>query len=206
MKLQRHWLLRFLTLIVSLGICSSVSHAQQNGEVYRWDIVSIAFGSPNNIVTAGGVASATAFDGSKITVTGNGTFIIDQPPGLEGLNIGPRATGGGTWTVADSKGAVIGSGTYVTTGFVSYNRAPGTGAAVNIDNIGPGPGLAGTAVLNIRYSDGERGILIIGCHLVGTPDTVGEGISATKGFADFFNRQLPAPGVDANRTVYHRVQ
>ena len=62
---------------------------------------------------------------------------------------------------------------------------------------------AGLAVLRIQYSDGERGILVVSCHLAGTPDSVFEGITASKGFVDYFNSQAPIPGVDANRTLFH---
>ncbi len=63
---------------------------------------------------------------------------------------------------------------------------------------------AGLVVLSIAYDDdGSRGILVVSCHLVGTPDSVFEGITAPKGFVDFWNREAPAGGVDANRTVFH---
>src|SRR5262249_42164822 len=45
--------------------------ASQNA-LMRWDIISVDFAT--GTVSAGGVASAFANDGSKITLTGNGTF------------------------------------------------------------------------------------------------------------------------------------
>jgi hypothetical protein len=39
--------------------------------------------------------------------------------------------------------------------------------------------------------------------LAGTPVTVFEGITASKGFVDYFNSQVPIPLVDANRTLFH---
>src|SRR6266699_2505442 len=39
----------------------------------RWDIISVDFGT--GTVSAGGVASARANDGSKITLTGSGTHL-----------------------------------------------------------------------------------------------------------------------------------
>jgi len=48
----------------------------------------------------------------------------------------------------------------------------------------------------------------VSCHLPGagpptTPETVFEGITATKGFVAYWNREAPLPGVDANRTLFH---
>ena len=50
---------------------------------------------------------------------------------------------------------------------------------------------SGLAFLDISYSDGEEGILIVSCHLVGTPDSVFEGVNASKGFVHYFNRVAP---------------
>ena len=57
--------------------------------------------------------------------------------------------------------------------------------------------------MSIDYSDGSRGILVVSCHLAGTPDSVFEGITASKGFVDFWNREAPVDGRDGNRTVFH---
>jgi hypothetical protein len=82
--------------------------------------------------------------------------------------------------------------------------APGTPNPANIDNIGnPADARAGLAVLSIRYSDGSRGILVVSCHLGGTPDSVFEGITASKSFVDYWNREAPTPGVNADRTLFH---
>ena len=62
---------------------------------------------------------------------------------------------------------------------------------------------AGLAVLRIRYSDGSRGVLTVSCDLVGTSAAVFEGITATKGFVDYWNREKPVPDVDGNRTNFH---
>ena len=37
----------------------------------------------------------------------------------------------------------------------------------------------------------------------GTPNTVFEGITASKSFVDYWNRVAPVPNVDGNRTVFH---
>jgi len=44
----------------------------------------------------------------------------------------------------------------------------------------------------------------VSCHLVGTPDSVFEGVTATKGFVDYWNREAPpAPPGNADRTTFH---
>jgi len=164
----------------------------------RWDIISIIFGPPNP-VSAGGHASALANDNSKITVTGTGTFVA--PAGGGGTS--SAATGGGMWTVCNAAGTGCTSGTYEVTGLVRWEQAPGTPSPANIDLIDDGETSAGLAVLRVAYDDGERGILVVSCHLVGTPDSVFEGITASKGLVDYWNREAPVAGVNADRTVFH---
>ncbi len=36
-----------------------------------------------------------------------------------------------------------------------------------------------------------------------SPDSVFEGITASKGFVDYWNREAPVPGIDASRTLFH---
>jgi len=161
----------------------------------RWDIISL---QPPNVL-AGGVASALADDGSMITLTGNGTFVA--PAGGSGRS--GAATGGGTWETQDKDGNVTGSGTYEVTGLVRWDQAPGTSPPVG-DLIGdPAERSAGLVVLSIEYSDGSRGILVVSCHLVGTPDSVFEGVNASKGFVHYYDNVAPVAGVDANRTLFH---
>src|SRR5207237_10015123 len=70
---------------------------------YRWDIVKITSFSPTN-ANEGGFASALANDGSRITVTGDGTFDPQEPD---------EVTGGGSWiTYAPDGTTVTGTGTY----------------------------------------------------------------------------------------------
>ena len=73
-----------------------------------------------------------------------------------------------------------------------------------IDNIGAlSQRTNGTAVLRIRFSDGESGVLTVGCHGPGAPPGIFEGIATTKGFKTYYNVQDPVGGVDANRTIFH---
>jgi hypothetical protein len=110
------------------------------------------------IVTTG---SALADDNSKITLSGTGTFVTGESD---------EVTGGGNWTTF----------TYQVTGLVKFDQAPGAVADPTIH--------AGLAFLRIKYSDGSRGILVVSCHLPGTPPSLFEGITASKGFVDYWNR------------------
>lgn len=169
-----------------VAVLADTDH-EEEGSVVRWDIVSVG----SSGVSAGGHASASAQDGSTITMTGSGTF---RPGNAK------HVTGGGSWTAT---GAVSGSGTYKVTGLVSFVKAPGTFPPVP-DNIGNrADASAGLAFLHLAYSNGMQGVLTFSCHLVGTPDTVFEGIRTSMGFVDFWNGTAPVDGVDANRTVFH---
>ncbi len=159
----------------------------------RWDIISVDFST--GTLSAGGIASALANDNSKITLTGSGTFGAGEDDG---------AKGGGTWWTFGPTGTQTATGTYRTTGLVSWTPAPGTPPLPH-DNIGNlADNSAGLVTLRVRYSDGSRGVLMVSCHLVGTPNAVFEGITATKGFVDYWNRESPpAPPGNANRTTFH---
>ncbi len=190
-----------ITLIIAavLGLAAASANALAQASHVQWDIISLDFGPPP-VASSGGIASARAVDNSMITMTGTGTFVA--PAGGAGSNA--SATGGGTWETFDAAGASTGSGMYWVTGLVRWDREP-TGALPPFvgDAIGnPDERSAGLAVLRIQYDDGSRGILVVNCTLPGSPATIPEGISATKGFVDYFDVQLPGP-VDANRTVFH---
>src|SRR3989442_5906688 len=176
------------------GLSPNFSASASNHHM-RWDIISVNFGT--GTLSAGGVASARANDGSKITLMGSGT--VRSNPG------NPQdVTGGGTWQTFDASGGPTGSGSYTVTGFVSFILAPGTPPLPH-DNIGNGAdSRAGLLVVRIAYSDGSEGTLVVSCHLVGTSDAVFEGVTASKGFVDYWNREAPpAPPGNANRTVFH---
>ena len=61
----------------------------------------------------------------------------------------------------------------------------------------------GRLTVAIAYLDGSEGVLELGCRLPGSPGSVMEGITATKGFVTFWNHEEPAPGVEGNRTLFH---
>jgi hypothetical protein len=186
------WRLQIGLSGVDASTSASFNSTSASEQKFRWDIVSINFRA--GTVSAGGIASSKANDNSKITLTGSGTF------GPNGEN---DVTGGGTWVTLSPVGTSTGSGTYLVTGLVRFELPPGTFPPLTdlIGNAADGRG--GLVFLRIRYSDGSRGVLAVSCHFVGTPDAVFEGITASKGFVDFWNREAPAPGVDADRTAFH---
>src|SRR5437899_6398400 len=90
------------TLLASrpAGLSPNFSASASNHHM-RWDIVSINFAT--GTASAGGIASSRANDGSKITLTGSGTFRSN--PG------NPQdVTGGGTWQTYDASGGSHGNG------------------------------------------------------------------------------------------------
>ncbi len=130
--------------------------------------------------------SATAADGLKIIVTGNGTFVA--PAGGDGIS--SAVTGGGTWETRDASDAVTGNGNYRVTGLVRWE-----GALASLPSI-PGS-TAGLAVLRVEYDDGSAGTLTISCRISNAQPGRFEGVTASKGFVDFWNRVVPSP------TLFH---
>jgi hypothetical protein len=182
------------------GVLVRAGTSDQEEITMRWDIISVNFATLT--LSAGGIASARANDMSEITLTGSGTFVAPAAGGGPSSDV----TGGGTWKTFDPSGAPTGSGTYEVTGLVRWDLAPGTPPLPN-DNIGNGAdSRAGLVVLRVSYNDGSRGVLTVSCHLVGSPDTMFEGITTSKGFVDYWNREKPpAPPGEANRTNFHVV-
>jgi len=72
-----------------------------------------------------------------------------------------------------------------------------------IDLIDDGKAANGVAVFRIRYSDGEEGVLGVGCHGPGAPAGTLEGVIASKGHVTYWDAQAPVGGVDADRTLFH---
>src|SRR5215831_11212947 len=153
----------------------------------RWDIVTLASGSP----APGGIASALSNNNSVITITGSGTFVA--PAGGNGTS--SATTGGGTFKIFTSDGTLRASGTYEVTGLVHWQEK-GTFPGLPDNAVG------GLAVLRVEFNDGSRGVLTVSCHApsVSSP-AIFEGITMSKDFVDFWNRQAPVAGVDANRTL-----
>ena len=209
------WILAF-ACVVPLVIAQRAMAGSPAAHV-RWDILGYD-ASTNSVITGttanGGTASATASDGSAITLTGSGTFVAPASGGGSS-----NATGGGTWTTTagcapggtGTAGCPTGSpgsatqnasGTYQVTKLVRFDLTAGTlvGQGLN-DGIGNiNDTRAGLATFQIDYSDGSHGVLVFSCTLFApantppplTPSDVFEGVTATKGAVDFVNF-LPTP-------------
>ena len=171
MGINRRWFRISLTMLV-LPLIFALAGANGDGDhketAYRWDIVNITSFNPLTLFE-GGLASALANDGSKITFTGHGTFELRESD---------EVTGGGTWTTFAPDGTTVtGNGTYRVTQLVRFDVAPGLQTGGLIDNI-PGAigdltdNRAGLLFVKIAYSDGSRGVLVVSCHLNGGPDFV----------------------------------
>jgi hypothetical protein len=200
MRIDRRWFV-VTTLLLPLLLAQTAYGDTR----YRWDIVNRVVSNGVATVSAGGQAAALANDGSMITVTGSGTFTIGDE----------EVSGGGTWkTTAADHTTVTGMGNYEVVGLVRFEVAPGVQTTGTIDTIGDGTltdNRAGLAFLRVRYDDGSRGILVVSCdlpgngpnHIGGAPESMFEGITASKGFVDYWNRVPPAATVNANRTLVH---
>jgi hypothetical protein len=194
-----------ITVSGAAGSAQHGSHGKGKGQPnmqMRWDIVSLNLAT--STLTRGGHASAyatgsggTAHTG-KITLTGGGTFTANSGNAQD-------VTGGGTWQTFDAAGAPNGNGTYNVTGFVDFDLAPGSLPPSVTDNSGNKADVhSGLAVFKIAYSDGSNGTLTVSCDLpVGSPPTLFEGVTATKGYVDYWEREPVSATVDANRTNFH---
>ncbi len=192
-----------LLLVLSIVLATDsgqVSLAQQASKM-RWDIVSLPTFNPPTI-KEGGVTFASATDGTFIKLAGSGTF---------GPGVTDPVTGGGAWETFTVSRAPVAKGTYTVTGLVSFEWAPGALPANFVNQIGTlANASAGLAVLRITYtnadgSSGGTGVMIVSCHFPGAPDSIFEGVIVSKGPVTYFERALTMPGVDANRTIFHRL-
>jgi hypothetical protein len=192
-----------VVLAVAVSLLFSVgAGAGSDNKKMRWDIIQLAGAFPALTVSPGGKASADTANGNRITVTGSGTFRVGESEGV---------SGGGTWaTTGPDVGAQ--SGTFKVTALVSFELAPGSVPPTFIDQVtGVDANFrGGLAVLRIRYSDGSKGVLFVSCHApVDGPASVFEGITASKGFVDFWSNEAPTGGspfvlgTNENRTQFH---
>jgi len=182
------------------------SAASGSAQHVRWDIVSVSplpVPTPPVTFNPGGEATAQTPEGVTITLTGSGTFVA--PAGGNGGS--GAVTGGGTWSI--SGGAENGtSGTYTVKELVAWEFA--TQQLLNIagspviDNTGDTTERAnGTAVLRIEFSNGQSGVLTVGCHGPGAPAGIFEGVATTKGYTTYYNVPAPLANVDSGRTLFH---
>jgi len=222
--MKAKWFIRFL--FVGLVLVLLASLASQNAPVnaqatmaatkagpaappagkMRWDIISVSVKGDTTTISAGGVAFASANDGSYIKVTGTGTY---------GPGVTDPVSGGGDWATWDSGNRPTGSGKYTVTGFAGFDWGPGTEPPVAtwIDSIGKKEDASGgIATLRIAYTNADgsvagTGFLIISCHIpVGAPDSTVEGIVASKGYTLFYSPAHIAPGIDQGRNNFHFIR
>jgi len=172
-------LLGVVAMALALGCESSAPIAAPSTS--RADALSASVGAPTAAAHIGweifGSASARAADGLKIIVTGSGTFVAPASAG----GISSAVTGGGTWETRDASDAVTGSGNYGVTGLVRWERALAAVPSI------PGS-TAGLAILRVEYDDGSAGTLTISCRISNAQPGRFEGVTASKGFVDFWNR------------------
>ena len=186
--------------VLALAAVLPLSAAAGGAQHVSWDIISLGSlpAAPPLTFNPGGVASALTPEGATITLTGSGTFVAPN-----GSNGGSGAvTGGGTWQTSS------GSGTYEVKELVTWQLANLqpllVGGRAVTDNTGDTTKRAnGTAVLRIEFSDGQSGVLTVGCHGPGAPAGIFEGIATTKGFTTYYNVPAPLGTVDAGRTIFH---
>jgi hypothetical protein len=170
----------------------------------RWDIISVAFAENKQTLSAGGVAFASANDGSYIKFTGSGTF---------GPGVSDPVSGGGDWGTWDAGNRPTGSGKYTVVGFAGFDWAPGKPSPIQIDQIGKLEDFSGgVATLRIAYTNADgspagTGTLIISCHPpAGGADSVVEGVIGSKGATLFYNPAHIAPNVDQGRDNFHFIR
>jgi hypothetical protein len=179
--------------VVFLSVFSGVALGDRDDSRIRWDIQHY----PGFVLQPGGEAFADAVDGSRIRLTGSGTFETD----------GHDVTGGGTWKTFAASGTLTGGGDYRVVNLVSWHVSPGTLPCPPItDDIAPcADARAGLAVLQIQYADGSLGKLVVSCHLpVGSPVSTYEGITVSRGFVDYLRPE--DPDLTMNGTIFHVVR
>lgn len=187
-------------LFLAITVVTGPQFALAQAAKMRWDIVTLPTFTPPTI-KEGGATFASATDGTFIKLAGSGTF---GPAPVD------LVTGGGTWETFTASRASTAKGTYTVTGLVSFVEAPGALPPAFVDQIRPlASARAGLAVLRVEYKNADgtpagTGILIVSCHLPGAPDSIFEGVIASKGSVTYFDRALTMPAVDANRTLFHR--
>jgi len=192
MRFDRRWFVAMAILFLPLLAGNAYGDSR-----YRWDFP--VFSTSNGVTTlsAGGSASALAQDGSKITVSGFGTFAVGDDD----------VTGGGTWMTVNAADGKVTHGNFVVTGLIRFVLSPGALPPSFHDTIGDVMKThAGLAHLRVDYGDGSKGILIISCAAPGAPSTLFEGITASKGFVDYWNRLAPdeaRPPRGPNFTIFH---
>src|SRR5258707_10945226 len=183
MKIVSKWILASAVVSLAGLLCMTVGLPAVQGAAdhVRWDIIHLDATTTPPTSSAGGVAFASARNPSSLSIklTGSGTFVGPASGGTSG-----GVTGGGTWETFSGTTST-GSGTYDVVELVNWtfsNLQTGT----FIDLIDDGKAANGVAVFRIRYSDGEEGVLGVGCHGPGAPAGALEGVIASKGHVTYW--------------------
>jgi hypothetical protein len=180
-----------LFLVIAVLLSSAVAFGSGTGDneesKFGWDLLN--YDPSTNTLVPGGVNSSLANDGSMITLTGTGTFVVPQ-------NGKPSSavTGGGTWTTTDPSGTQTGRGNYTVEQLVRFDERPFkllTGVNVFFGNVRYVRG--GLLFLTVAFDDGTHGVLVVSCNLAGQPIDF-EGITASKGPVYYLNPQPPPVG------------
>src|SRR2546428_11199409 len=165
MRIDVRRFLGILLLALPLLLAFFATRASADGATFRWDLIHLSSFSPMT-VEPGGQASALANDGSQITLTGSGTFVVGEPD---------EVTGGGTWqlTCGSDPGITCPArGTYVVKRLVPFPLGPGAPASTRVDTPGPSTGQrGGPAVPSIAYSDGSKAAPAVSFPPRGPPPT-----------------------------------
>jgi hypothetical protein len=203
MKELPRQLLQGLALIVLFSLSNQGLIAQENGDLYRWDIVTlrtvVGVGDVGGtvagdvIISPGGTVVAGAPDNTSLTLTGSGLFQVDQTPRIEEPRIGQTASGGGTWVVRSTplinfpfEGGILGSGTYTATELIHFQPAAGRVASNVFDSVGAAADLrAGLMMVKLRFSDGSHGMLMLQTNLVGTSPATPRLVRVIKGSVEY---------------------
>ena len=179
-----------LTLVVAAVTPGLAQSKRARGHNVRWDLALLQPPeSPTTAIVGGTNTGRDAATGDTVELTGSGNAIPARRD----------ATGGGTFVHKHENGEEVAHGFYLVTGFVSWDRRPGTFPLPN-DGIGhASQASAGLLSLNVRFfpSGGSPadGVLTIHCHFPDTPGPNDEGISLVIGPFNF----VQAGGV----TVFH---
>jgi hypothetical protein len=169
------------------------------GGIVRWDLIELNILAPGvPEIKPGGKATARAEHESALDLTGSGTFRPGHPR---------QVTGGGTWST-DNTDVGPDNGTYRVTELISWHPAAGSLPPTADDDIGNREDArSGLAVLRIAYSDGLDGVLVVSCMLpIGSPESMDEGINATRSFVNFFHPDPTTAGNHSNRTSFHVIR
>ena len=96
----RYAMLSTLALVLLSAFVNITTPVASASTIIRWDIPNLTVVNGTPTLTAGGHATAIAQDGSKITFTGKGAFLV---PAVVGSTL---VVGGGTWKTFSPTGTL----------------------------------------------------------------------------------------------------